>query len=253
MSCKKCLNKYNKINKQPFILIPCGHTFCYHCINDLQKCYSCLSDINHKILNQDLFDLLNQDLYNLLSQREAANQKLNVLELKNKLVKLNVNLKSDMIQEKLKKTEKEIIRKTNEKVDIIYNDQNDLILSIRKEGTNLTYQLHEIKTKKKQNEIKLNNIKKNLDNSESNEINKILESTEQEIENNLKNLNDIDFESILKSNDCSLNNAITSETGIRNQSLVYQESKITEASTNGITNKKRKLRSESNKQVNKYF
>ena len=87
MSCKKCLNKYNKINKQPFILIPCGHTFCYHCINDLQKCYSCLSDINHKILNQDLFDLLNQDLYNLLSQREAANQKLNVLELKNKLVK----------------------------------------------------------------------------------------------------------------------------------------------------------------------
>ena len=97
----------------------------------MQKCYSCLSDINHKILNQDLFDLLNQDLYNLLSQREAANQKLNVLELKNKLVKLNVNLKSDMIQEKLKKTEKEIIRKTNEKVDIIYNDQNDLILCKR--------------------------------------------------------------------------------------------------------------------------
>jgi hypothetical protein len=85
----------------------------------LQKCYSCLSDINHKILNQDLFDLLNQDLYNLLSQREAANQKLNVLELKNKLVKLNANLKTDMILEKLKETEKEIIRKTNEKKTLL--------------------------------------------------------------------------------------------------------------------------------------
>ena len=41
-------------------------------------------------------------------------------------------------------------------------EQKALIISITKEGTNLTYQLHEIKTKKKQNEIKLNNIKKNL-------------------------------------------------------------------------------------------
>jgi len=216
MSCKKCLNKFNKINRQPFILIPCGHTFCSQCINDFQSCYNCLSDINNKILNQDLFDLLNQDLYNLLSQREA----------------------------------KEIISKTKEEIDTLMSKQKALIISITKDGTHLTNQLNQIKTKKKQNEIKLNSIKNNLNNSESNEIIKILESTEQEIENNLKNLNDIDFESIIKSNDRLLNNGIASETGIINQSLVNRGSKITEASTNEITNKKRKLRSESNNQVN---
>ncbi len=250
MSCKKCLNKFNKINRQPFILIPCGHTFCSQCINDFQSCYNCLSDINNKILNQDLFDLLNQDLYNLLSQREAATRKLNELELKNKLLEQNANLKTDMIQEKLKETEKEIISKTKEEIDTLMSKQKALIISITKDGTHLTNQLNQIKTKKKQNEIKLNSIKNNLNNSESNEIIKILESTEQEIENNLKNLNDIDFESIIKSNDRLLNNGIASETGIINQSLVNRGSKITEASTNEITNKKRKLRSESNNQVN---
>jgi len=142
MSCKKCLNKYNKINRQPFILIPCGHTFCSQCINDFQSCYNCLSDINNKILNQDLFDLLNQDLYNLLSQREA-------------LEHLN----------KLESNEKKI-------------------------------------------EIKLNIIKNNLNNSESVEINRILESAEHEIENNLKHLDNIDFESHLKSNDWLSKNGI---------------------------------------------
>jgi predicted nuclease with TOPRIM domain len=208
MSCKKCLNKYNKINRQPFILIPCGHTFCSQCINDFQSCYNCLSDINNKILNQDLFDLLNQDLYNLLSQREAATRKLNELELKNKLVKLNVNLKSDMIQEKLKETEKEIIRKTNEKVDIIYNDQNDLILSIRKESSTFLEHLNKLESNEKKIEIKLNIIKNNLNNSESVEINRILESAEHEIENNLKHLDNIDFESHLKSNDWLSKNGI---------------------------------------------
>ncbi len=214
MSCKKCFHTYNKTNGQPFILIPCGHTLCSDCITDLQLCFICQLEIKNKILNQDLFDLLNQDLYNLLSQKEATRQKLNDMELKNKELEQNLNVKSDVIQVKLKTTQKKIDHKTEEKIKTLISERDALTNLITEQGTNLINQLHEIKSNKNQNEIKLNSIKENINSLKSIEINQLLEKIQLKIENDLKQLKGIDFESILKANDWFVKNGIINDTGI---------------------------------------
>ena len=62
--CSICLEAYNQTNRRPHILVPCGHTFCFSCINALkvQNCPNDSTPIREKIPNWEIIgQILNNE------------------------------------------------------------------------------------------------------------------------------------------------------------------------------------------------
>ena len=63
MECKICFEKFDECERKPFTLIPCGHTFCIFCIENLKHmkndCPLCRKQILSETLNYALIDFMN--------------------------------------------------------------------------------------------------------------------------------------------------------------------------------------------------
>lgn len=65
MKCNICFEDYNIINRKPMIVIPCAHTFCLNCLDELKKHDNKCPNDREIIINQKpnyaLIDLLNSN------------------------------------------------------------------------------------------------------------------------------------------------------------------------------------------------
>lgn len=66
MECKICYDKFNKTVRKPFTVIPCGHTFCISCLNDLRKinyiCPTCRVKIENEKPSYILLELMDLNI-----------------------------------------------------------------------------------------------------------------------------------------------------------------------------------------------
>ena len=51
LTCPICFEDFDDVNRQPQILMPCGHTICSQCAKQLQKCPLCRSRIDKVVPN----------------------------------------------------------------------------------------------------------------------------------------------------------------------------------------------------------
>ena len=58
--CEICLINYDAINRKPYSLVPCGHTFCIMCMNEMQtnNCPVCRANFSNKIPNWEILKRL---------------------------------------------------------------------------------------------------------------------------------------------------------------------------------------------------
>lgn len=54
--CEICLNNYDTISRKPYSLVPCGHTFCLSCMNQITSkiCPTCRAIFQNKIPNWEI-------------------------------------------------------------------------------------------------------------------------------------------------------------------------------------------------------
>ena len=54
--CEICLNRYDTISRRPYSLVPCGHTFCMNCMNQIPSsaCPTCRAGFINKIPNWEI-------------------------------------------------------------------------------------------------------------------------------------------------------------------------------------------------------
>ena len=64
-ACENCSKLYNINDQKPMILLPCTHTFCLQCINELKKqgskCPLCKKEFTSEKPNSDLLKKLDSD------------------------------------------------------------------------------------------------------------------------------------------------------------------------------------------------
>ena len=54
--CEICLNNYDTISRKPYSLVPCGHTFCLSCMNQVTSnlCPTCRSPFEGRVPNWEI-------------------------------------------------------------------------------------------------------------------------------------------------------------------------------------------------------
>ena len=215
MNCNKCYAKYNTNDLKPEILWPCCHTFCSRCLSELkeQKCPDCSKQIIDKQINYLGLDLLDQNKF----MKETISEQLNKLNQSSKLFLLNHNKKNDDIQAKLAEIESSIQIQTNEKIDILLRNQNDLLYQVRNHGTQINIKLKQILTNEQQIELKIDELKSNLNSYEfiQNKFNTFtqdLKTFETKLDLKLNEINLIDLDFDFKANN-SINSTAENNVG----------------------------------------
>lgn len=75
MNCDICFEFYNKDERRPMTILPCTHTFCYQCLNELKKlkykCPKCKKHITNEIPCYALLNLMDMksDVYSEFKQQ----------------------------------------------------------------------------------------------------------------------------------------------------------------------------------------
>lgn len=132
MDCEICLEKYDKIERKPMTIIPCGHTYCLECLSKLKrqiyKCPKCKQPISSKkpsyavlsILDLNLVVDMNSDL------KQAIQESLR--EVKEFKARLNVSCekKINESQSKINLIKEEINNKTSQLMNILICNQEIL-------------------------------------------------------------------------------------------------------------------------------
>ena len=149
--------------------------------------------------------------------KETISEQLNKLNQSSKLFLLNHNKKNDDIQAKLAEIESSIQIQTNEKIDILLRNQNDLLYQVRNHGTQINIKLKQILTNEQQIELKIDELKSNLNSYEfiQNKFNTFtqdLKTFETKLDLKLNEINLIDLEFDFKANN-SINSTAENNVG----------------------------------------
>ena len=62
LECSICFDRYNRVEKEPYLINPCGHCFCKSCLGKLQEqiCPGCRGRFNFTTINRPILDLLDE-------------------------------------------------------------------------------------------------------------------------------------------------------------------------------------------------
>ncbi len=138
MECEICFEKFDKQIHKPMTIISCTHFFCLECMQKLQyqtnKCPKCKRSISKVIPCYALHNLLDLNLIVDPSQTDQQQQQETILkEQINVYITKQTNLRSlcdqQLNEQKLKLTQikQEINQKTNDLIESILREQNDLL------------------------------------------------------------------------------------------------------------------------------
>ena len=99
MNCKLCKNLFDSIELRPAILVPCGHTYCFQCLDKLNqsKCPGCHQTIQQRRTNLFILELIETD--SLIKQ--TLNQYLLEIEDSIRLFQENYANKKQMIKKEI--------------------------------------------------------------------------------------------------------------------------------------------------------
>lgn len=187
MNCNNCFNKYDSNESKPEIVWPCCHTFCSKCLDSLkeQVCPECGKPIKERKINHLGLDILDQSRF----MKQTLNEYLNKINQQSQSFLVSYQKKNDDIQHALSEIENQITIQTNEKIDLIYRNQNELILQLRGKGTQINDSLKEMLVNIQKNALKLDELKAAL--NDSNFIQNKFDSLNDELKSLEKKLNSI--------------------------------------------------------------
>ncbi len=157
-------NNYDTLERKPYLLYPCCHTYCQKCICDLNCCPNCLLSIQDKKENTGVLDCLNK------AATKFNNKQLDRIESSSQLNQLEIETKEKEIKSKSIQLENKIATYTNKIIDLLMQQQNELILALREQETKGLNQLEQCLKHKKQIDIKINETKSNITRSGSSNI-----------------------------------------------------------------------------------
>lgn len=158
MNCKGCVRQFNTVDSKPQLIIPCGHTYCFNCLENLpaQKCPDCKQSIQQRRTNLFILELIDTD--SIIKQK--VNEYLNEIEQIIKQFYLNYKLKKNLIKNHFKSDLKSIAKFNKEQLNRLRLD----VVKINKEiecnktllEDDLLNQIQLIQMKDDLNEIKMN-------------------------------------------------------------------------------------------------
>jgi hypothetical protein len=198
MNCNICSQNYDKLERKPYILYPCCHTYCHECLSNLKSCPHCSLSIESKKENIAFLDILNKS--------SSFSEHLNRIESTNQLIQLDCDSRVEAIQLKSKHLEDTISLYTNKIIDSLMYQQNELILACRQQQTEGLNQLKQFLTRKRQIDIKINEIKSNIISSgdsytSSNSSNVDLNNIQDLIQSDLDQIKFVDFDFVFVENE----------------------------------------------------
>lgn len=98
MDCKICFEEYDNFERKPFSAMPCGHSFCRECIDNLKKekydCPICRNPIVSSAPNFSLMEILSMKSENFTANSQNNESKSNV-NLTKALVTVGIESNSD--------------------------------------------------------------------------------------------------------------------------------------------------------------
>lgn len=93
MECDLCVKPFDKSLREPYVLIPCSHTYCHSCIQrlNLKQCKSCNQQINAinknwiliKLIPESSYDRLKANTVSLLEETNNLGKQYDEIRLKN--------------------------------------------------------------------------------------------------------------------------------------------------------------------------
>jgi len=73
--CEICFSEFNHHKNKPLIIIPCCHSFCDSCLNQIkQKCPKCSSCIKMKSVNWSLLNIIPESTYREVDNKTISNE-----------------------------------------------------------------------------------------------------------------------------------------------------------------------------------
>lgn len=127
MECEICMEYFDHSIHEPYVLIPCSHTFCISCIQKLQNdsCPTCKRKTIDKNPNWIMFKIVEKSFYDKTKQSlvESLNE-INSLKFKFESVKERKYLENSL---KLKSLRNDINSKTNELINSLLNKREKLL------------------------------------------------------------------------------------------------------------------------------
>lgn len=216
MDCEICLEKYDKVERKPMTIIPCGHTYCLDCLGRLKrqinKCPKCKQPISSKkpsyavlsILDLNLVVDMNSDL------KQAIND--NLKDIKEFRARLSVSCEQKIqeSQSKVNLIKEEINNKTSQLMsiliysqEILFNEADNLHASL---ANNMKQILNEQDFDLRTDEVS------SLDKKGLNDYKDELIKIKADLNSRLKRLNEINNNYEFKANE-NLNNEMNNLIG----------------------------------------
>ena len=86
LECTICFERYNMAYKKPYLINPCGHTYCKTCLDNLsaRKCPVCRGNIDSIIINRTVLDILEKPTALSDPSTIEIQKKLDILRSKQK-------------------------------------------------------------------------------------------------------------------------------------------------------------------------
>ena len=126
MNCKLCFREWDTHLILPEVLLPCAHTFCNKCLNEISdslSCPDCGSLICDRKLNSAVFELVDHKSSTLLNELCSH---LNRVESSKSMLQLRYEMKLQNIGKKIENFEREIENQARSQTEIILSNQAKL-------------------------------------------------------------------------------------------------------------------------------
>jgi len=165
MNCKLCFRAWDTDLIRPEVLLPCAHTFCSECLNQLSdslSCPDCGNLICDRKINSAVFELVNQKSGRLLDDLLSH---LDQLESSESRLQLSYEIKLQNIEKKIAIIEKKIENQVRSQIEVILSGQANLRNLLEKEKIKINHSLKACLYEDELVSAKIELIKSNLKSS----------------------------------------------------------------------------------------
>ncbi len=195
MECEICLERYDKMERKPMTIIPCGHTYCHDCLSKLKrqvnKCPKCKQTIASKKPSYAVLSILDLNLVVDMNSELKQSINENIREIKEFKAKLSVSCEQKIqeSQSKINLIKEEINTKTSQLMNILICNQEVLFNEADNLHKNLANNLKKI-LNEQDVELRTNDISQ-LDRNDLARFKEDLTKLKSDLNSKLQRLNEI--------------------------------------------------------------